>query len=113
MTDQTGAIVPDAKVVLSVMGARLAIPVNDKGVYSVIGLYPGTYTLTVSAPNFADVVFDNITLTPRPKVDAGRHPGARERKTGGRGRRGAQRNKPPLLRALGKLPETRARSAGW
>ena len=64
-TDQNGAVVRDAKAVLtSAAGARLAIPVNDKGVYSVTGLYPGTYTLTVSADNFADAIFSNINLTP-------------------------------------------------
>ena len=63
VNDRTGAVVRDAKAVLtSVTGARLAIPVNEKGVYSVTGLLPGTYTLTVSAASFADLVFDNITL---------------------------------------------------
>ena len=94
VTDQSGAPLPNAKVVLSTMGARLAIPVNDSGVYSMPGLYPGTYTLTVSAPNFADVVLDGITLAPgrkltldatlepvgsKPAVDAG--PGRAEQTT--------------------------------
>ncbi|MGB7333792.1 MAG: carboxypeptidase-like regulatory domain-containing protein, partial [Terriglobales bacterium] len=69
VTDQTGTVVRDAKAVLtSAMGARLAIPVNDKGVYVISELYPGTYTFTVSAPNFADVVFDNLNLTPGKKL---------------------------------------------
>ncbi|MGB8010978.1 MAG: TonB-dependent receptor [Terriglobales bacterium] len=69
VTDRTGAIVRDAKAVLaSATGARLAIPVDDKGVYSVTGLFPGTYTLTVSAPNFADTVFDNIAVKPGRKL---------------------------------------------
>ena len=50
------------------MGARLIIPVDDKGAYSVSGIYPGVYTLTVSAPNFADVVFDGLNLTPGKKL---------------------------------------------
>ncbi|HSZ62019.1 MAG TPA: carboxypeptidase regulatory-like domain-containing protein [Terriglobales bacterium] len=63
VTDRTGAVVRDAKAVLtSATGASLAIPVNDEGMYSVPEIYPGTYTLTVSAANFADVVFDNIRL---------------------------------------------------
>src|SRR5271169_1262954 len=69
VTDRTGAVVRDAKAVLtSAFGARLAIPVNDKGAYSVEGLYPGTYTLTVSAPGLADMVFANFTLTPGKKL---------------------------------------------
>jgi len=69
VTDRTGAVVRDAKAVLtSATGAALVIPVSDRGVYSVTGLYPGTYTLTVSAANFAEMVFANITLTPGKKL---------------------------------------------
>jgi hypothetical protein len=64
VTNPAGAALRDAKVVLtSSTGASLAIPVDAKGVYFVPELYPGTYTLTVSAPNFADLVFDNVALT--------------------------------------------------
>ncbi|MGO9445438.1 MAG: carboxypeptidase regulatory-like domain-containing protein, partial [Thiobacillaceae bacterium] len=63
--DRKGAAVRGGKAVLvSATGARLAITVNDKGVYSIAGLLPGTYTLTVSAASFADMVFANFTLTP-------------------------------------------------
>jgi len=65
VTGPTGAGVADAEVVLtSGLGPALAIPVNDKGEFSVTGLYPGSYSLTVTAPNFADKVFPNLTLTP-------------------------------------------------
>jgi hypothetical protein len=64
-TDQTGAVVTDAKAVLtSATGAKLETPVNEKGVYSFTDLNPGTYKLVVTAPNFADMPFDNIALTP-------------------------------------------------
>ncbi len=68
IADQAGAPLPNAKAVLSTMGARLAIPIDGKGFYSVSDLYPGTYTLTISAPNLADAVFDNITLSPGQKL---------------------------------------------
>jgi len=65
VTGRTGAVVHDAKAVLTgARGARLAIPVSDKGTYSVTGLYPGTYTLTISAAGFADRIFANFNLTP-------------------------------------------------
>jgi hypothetical protein len=63
--NESGSVLRDAQVVLaSSTGARLAIPLNDKGKYSVSGLISGTYKLTVSAPNLADAVFDNVTLAP-------------------------------------------------
>ena len=69
VTEQAGAVVHDAKVVLtSEYGVRLAIPVDDNGMYSITGLYPGTYSLTVSAPGLADAVFQGFTLTPGKKL---------------------------------------------
>ena len=63
-TDQTQAVVPDAKATLtSAAGEKLELQVNAKGQYSFTSLKPGVYTLTVTAPNFAAKVFDNITLT--------------------------------------------------
>lgn len=63
-TDQTQAVVADAKATLTnAAGEKLETQVNDKGVYSFTGLKPGLYTLTVTAPNFAAKIFDNITLT--------------------------------------------------
>ncbi len=64
VSDQSGAILRHAHVVLtSSTGANLAIAFDGKGLYSVAGVYPGTYTLTVSADALADAVFDSITLT--------------------------------------------------
>ena len=69
VTEKTGALARDAEAVLeSATGARLAIPVGENGTYSVTGLYPGTYTLTVSAANHADMVFHDFTLTPGKKL---------------------------------------------
>ena len=64
VTDQTQAVVTGAKVLLTnEAGEKLETLVNDKGTYSFTGLKPGTYTLAVTAPNFAVKTFDNITLT--------------------------------------------------
>ena len=50
VTDPTHVGVPDAEVVLtSSVGPKLSIPVNEKGAFSVTGLWPGTYSLTISA----------------------------------------------------------------
>ncbi len=65
VTDSKGAAVSDAKAVLaSEYGVRLAIQVDENGRYSVSGLFPGSYTLTVSAAGVDDVVFENISLKP-------------------------------------------------
>ncbi len=63
VNDQTGAVVSNAKAVLtSTAGEKSETPVNEKGQYSFTGLKPGSYTLTITAPNFAAKVFDNVTL---------------------------------------------------
>ena len=63
VTDTNHAAVPDATVVLtSDTGANLLIPINGKGTFSINGLWPGTYTLTVSAASLADQV-STVTLT--------------------------------------------------
>ena len=64
VTDQTQAVVASAKAVLtSDSGEKLETEANEKGVYSFTGLKPGTYTLVVTAPNFAPTTFDRINLT--------------------------------------------------
>ena len=62
--DQTQAVVIGAKVVLTnSAGGKFETQGNEKGAYSFTHLKPGTYTLTVSAPNFSNKVFDNINVT--------------------------------------------------
>ncbi len=64
VTDQTLAVVADAKAVLTSANAqKIESSVNDKGAYTLTGVAPGTYTLTISAANFAPQVFDNLTVT--------------------------------------------------
>jgi len=64
VTSQAGAIVADAKVVLTgTGGARLAVPSMPRANIP-LRASSGTYMVTVSAVNFADLVFDNVTLAP-------------------------------------------------
>jgi len=63
VTDQTGAVIPEAKVVLS-HGTEPAreTKTDNKGAYSFAGLEAGTYDVSVTAPNFAVQNLTFITL---------------------------------------------------
>ena len=77
VTDQTQAIVPDAKAVLtSASGEKLESTVNQRGVYSFTNVRPGVYTLTIQAANFAPYPFDSIKITDGMELtlDASLHP---------------------------------------
>jgi hypothetical protein len=63
VTDQTQAVVVGATVDLTAAGAKKEVQTNAKGEYSFTGLDPGTYTLTVTAPNFAVKTLDFINVT--------------------------------------------------
>ena len=63
VTDQSQAVVTGAAVSLSGGSAKKETQTNDKGEYSFSGLDPGTYTITVTAPNFALKTLDYITLS--------------------------------------------------
>ena len=64
VTDNSQAVVSDAKAVpTNPAGDKVESLVSDKGIYSFSDITPGTYTLTVTAPNFAPQVVDNVTLT--------------------------------------------------
>jgi hypothetical protein len=64
VTDQTNAVLPGATAAIT-NGAGLTqtATTNDHGEYSLEGLAPGTYTLTISAPAFKDFRSDGLTLT--------------------------------------------------
>ncbi len=79
VTDQTQAVVPDAKAVLTTpLGEKLESPVNAKGVYSFSNLKPGIYELTITAPNFAPYPFESLSLAGGMDLtlDASLHPAA-------------------------------------
>jgi len=64
VTDQTQAVVTGATVVLSnAAGFKQETKSNDKGEYSFTGLDAGTYSLAITAPNFAVKTLDYITVT--------------------------------------------------
>jgi len=63
ITDQTQAVVAGAAVVLSNgTGFRQETKTDDKGSYSFTGLDAGTYSLAITAPNFAVKTLDYITV---------------------------------------------------
>ena len=65
VTDPSQAVITGAEVVLSGQaGYKRETKTDDKGVYAFRGLPGGTYTLTITAPNFAVRTFDYITLAP-------------------------------------------------
>src|SRR5260370_40134791 len=55
VTDQTGAVVPKAKVAVRNLGtgAERLSETDNSGFYSVSNLLPGIYSVTVEAPNLA------------------------------------------------------------
>lgn len=63
VTDQTQAVVTGAKVALSGTGGFYReTQTDEKGVYSFTGLEPGTYSVAITAPNFALNTSDNIMV---------------------------------------------------
>jgi|SRR5580704_7982201 hypothetical protein len=64
VSDQTGAVIPGASVKISRIGGAAQSATSDtKGNYSLKGLTPGSYTLTVSAAGFKDFVADHLNIT--------------------------------------------------
>jgi len=63
VTDQTGAVLVGATVKISnASGVVQTVVSDDKGNYSVKGLRPGSYTITVTQPGFKDFVADHVGL---------------------------------------------------
>ena len=62
VTDPQGATVAGAKLSLLGGSVKLEAESGANGSYAFTGLAPGVYTLTVSAPNFAQKVFSDINL---------------------------------------------------
>jgi outer membrane receptor protein involved in Fe transport len=65
VTDPSGAVVPNAQVVVTNTGTQIGTTVTTsaQGFYSVPNLPAGTYGVTASAPGFSSSVANNIDLT--------------------------------------------------
>lgn len=64
VTDAQGAVVPDAKVTLTSKetGTARVATTNAAGVYSINGLPPGAYSLTVTRDGFKKKVLDSLAI---------------------------------------------------
>lgn len=63
VTDQTGAVLVGASVKISdASGVVATTTADDKGNYSVAGLRPGSYTVTVTQPGFKDFVASSVNV---------------------------------------------------
>ena len=62
MTDQTGAAVAGAVIVLTGGGATHTATSDDKGEFAIADLAPGVYNMKATLTGFSDFVADNITV---------------------------------------------------
>lgn len=65
VSDQSGAIIPGAKVVVenAATGLKLSTVSTDSGLYSFISLAPGVYRVTATAKGFDTLVANNIRVS--------------------------------------------------
>src|SRR5215831_16396703 len=65
VTDQSGAIVPNAAISVKNQATGVQSPVyrsTNDGIYNIPNLISGTYTVTVEAPNFKRAVFTDVEV---------------------------------------------------
>ena len=65
VTDQSGAIVPGAKVIVEsqATGLKLSTVSSDAGLYTFVSLAPGVYRVTATASGFDTMVANNIRVS--------------------------------------------------
>ncbi len=64
VTDPSGAVIPDANVTITNEGTSVAnkTTTSSVGTYSVTGLTPGTYTITVDKGGFKKAVQNHVNV---------------------------------------------------
>jgi hypothetical protein len=64
VADSTGAVIPGASISAVNVETHLAYPAKSskQGIYSLLYILPGTYTVTVKADNFQTMVYNNVIL---------------------------------------------------
>jgi hypothetical protein len=72
--DFTGAVIPEATVTIKNTDVNTVVTrqTNSSGLYEFTNVEPGPYLLTVTAPGFSDLRFDNIVILARDtrRIDA-------------------------------------------
>src|ERR1035441_4223345 len=73
VVDQQGSAVPDAKVTATEPTKKLTVATNTTGVgdFSIAGLAPGSYTVTVEATGFKKLTRSNVPLDASDKIALG------------------------------------------
>src|SRR5947209_7418406 len=68
--DPTGSVIANANVTLTEESQNVSTTRNTTGSggFSIPGLMPGTYTLTVEAPGFKKLVRSNVKLDPNDRL---------------------------------------------
>lgn len=64
VTDSSGAVIPNVGVTATNTDTKVATPSvsNDQGIYSVLNLPPGSYTVSAKREGFKRIEFPNVTL---------------------------------------------------
>ena len=70
VADPTGAVIPGAKIVVTNNASQTTVGTvsNDSGIYSVLNLTPGVYSVEASSPNFKTIRFSTILVQAEDKI---------------------------------------------
>ena len=62
VVDQTGLVLPSTTVTLRGDGGPRTVSSDERGHFELVGIAPGTYTLTVSLAGFSDATVDSVVV---------------------------------------------------